>query len=175
MTQVRAQSLHEQGREFDLPNDGVATAAQKAAHSTCGVAVVHDQRAGGRVAQETPAVLRLVHPIDLLWGESVLALQSRPKVLPSSSFGVIPSPLSQSFVPPLAIGLSVVTVAATRAVAALPTTEPPFGESLVGEFARALSAIGHASIMPRDTNTRPLDAPCHADVLLDIANNGGVR
>lgn len=85
MTQVCAQALDEQRRELDLPNDGVAAAAQKTAHATRRVAVVHDQGTSGRVAQEAVAVLRLVHLIDLLGSESVLSLQPRPKVLLPSS------------------------------------------------------------------------------------------
>ena len=170
ITQVCAQSLHEQGRELYLTNDGVATATQKAAHATRRVAVVHDQGASRRVAQETATVLRLAHLIDLLGSEPVLARQSRPKVLLSSSLRVSPSPLSQTLVPPLAVGLSVVTIAATRAIAALAPAQPPFGERFVRQVARALAAVGHASIMPRDTNTQALDQPCHADVLLELAN-----
>ena len=56
MTQVCAQALDKQRRELDLPNDGVAAAAQKTAHTTRRVAVVHDQGTSGRVAQEAVAV-----------------------------------------------------------------------------------------------------------------------
>lgn len=174
MTQVCAQALDEQRRELDLPNDGVAAAAQKTAHTTRRVAVVHDQGTSGRVAQEAVAVLRLVHLIDLLGSESVLALQPRPKVLLSSSLRVGPSPLSQALVPPLAVGLSVVTVMAARAVAALASAQPPFGERLVRQVARALAAVGHAPIVPCGTNTPTLDQPCHADVLLELANQAEV-
>ena len=170
MTQVCTQTLHDQGRKFDLPNDGVATAAQETAHATRRVTVVHDQGASGRVAQEAAAALCLVHLIDLLGSESVLALQPRPKVLSSSSLRIGLSPISQALVPPLAIGLSVVTVAAARAVAALGSAHPPFRERLVRQVAIALPAASHAPIMPRDTNTPTLDQPCHADVLLEIAN-----
>ena len=170
MTEVADQTLYQQRRHLDLADDRVAAATQQATHSTCRVAVVHNQGASGRVAQEAATVLRLVHLVDLLGRESVLPLEPGTKVLLPGGFRVGLPPLPQALVPPLAVRLAVLAVAAARALAALASAQSPIGERIVGQVAGALPASDHTSIMPRSTNTRALDQPCHADVLLALAN-----
>ena len=170
MTEVADQTLYQQRRHLDLADDRVATATQQATHSTCRVTVVHNQGASGRVAQEAATVLRLVHLVDLLGRESVLPLEPGTKVFLPGGLRVGLPPFPQALVPPLAVRLAVLTVAATRALAALAPAQPPIRECVVGKITGALLASGHAPIMPRDTNTQALDQHCHADVLLELAN-----
>ena len=70
MTEVLDQPLHQQRGHLDLADDRVATATQQAAHPTRRMAVVHDQGPSGRVAQEAPPILRVVHLVDLIGCES---------------------------------------------------------------------------------------------------------
>ena len=170
MIEVAGQTLYQQRGHLDLPDDRVATAAQQAAHSPRRVAVVHDQDARGGVTEKASAVLRLVHFVGLLRREPVLPLEPGTEVLLSGGLRVRPTPLSQSLVPPLTIRLSILAVAAACALATLATSQPPIREGVGGQISGALSAVGHTSSMPCGTITRTLDQPCHADVLLELAN-----
>ena len=170
MIEVADQTLDQQRRHFDLADDRVAAPAQQSAHSARCVAVIHNQGTSGGVAEKTAAVLRLVHLVDLLGRESVLPPESGPKVFLPGSLRVGLPPLPKALVPPLAVRQAVLAVASTRALAALAPAQPPIGERVVGEIAGALLTSGHAYIVPRGTNTQALDQPCHADVLLELAN-----
>ena len=175
MTQIFGQTVDQQRRQLDLSDNRVAAPAKKSTDAARLVAVINDECASGRVTQEASSILRFVHLVHLLRSEPVLPLQSRPKVLRPGGLRVGSAPLSQSFVPALAVRLAVLSVAATRALSTLSSLKAPIRESIIGQIAGALAATGHALIMQRNTNTRPLDQPCHADVLLAIANGGDPR
>lgn len=174
MIEVADQTLYQQRGHLDLPDDRVAAAAQQAAHSPRRVAVVHDQDARGGVTEKASAVLSLVHFVDLPRREPVLPLEPGAEVLLSGGLRVRPTPLSQSLIPPSTIRLSVLAIAAACALATLASSQSPIGERVGGQVSGALAAVGHASIMPCGTTTRTLDKPCHADVLLELANRSEV-
>lgn len=170
MTQVLADPIQDDWRQFDLPHDRVAAPAQQAANAAGLVMVVDDEVSRRRLTQQASAVLHFAHLLDLLRREVVLPTKACSEVLLPCSFGVATAPLSQTLVSPLAVRLTVFAVAAARAVTALGPGQPPRRELGVGEVPAADTACSHASIMPCSTNTRPLDQPCHADVLLKLAN-----
>ena len=170
MTEIPDQALYEQRRHFDLADDRVAAPAQQTAHSARRVAMIHDQGTSGGVAEKATAILRFVHLFNMLGRESVLPLEPGSEVFLPGGLRVGLPPFPQALVPPLAVRLAVLTVAATRALAALTPAQPPIGERVVGKITGALLASGHIPIMPRNTSTQPLDQPCHADVLLELAN-----
>lgn len=172
MTQVCRQSLDDRRRPFDLSDDGVARAAQQSSNAPRVVAVVDHQRSVQRVAQETATVLGRAHLINLGRREPVLAHQSSADVFLSRSLRVGPAPLAQPFVPTISIRLAVLAVALARAVSADLPLNAPRGELLGRQSALArLARNRHASIIaPTGDTSTPLDEPCHADVLLELAN-----
>jgi hypothetical protein len=172
VTQILAQALDQQRGLFHLTHDRVATPAQQAAYASGGVAVINDEIPTGGVAEKAATTLGLPHLFQVLGGQAVLPHEAGAQVFLPSGFRVRSAPCAQTFVPASFVCLSVLAVAAGRACAALPAFKTPLGELRVGQVLGAEAACRHQEIMSRDTNTQPLDQPCHADVLLEIANQG---
>lgn len=169
MTQVLDKTLDDQRRQFDLTHDRVAAAAQHAAHRARVVIVVDDELASGRVAEQAATTLRQAHRFDLGRREAVLPHEACADVLGPRGFGILPAPLTQTFVSTLAVRDAVCPVPFAGALAALAAGLAPVGVGGLGEISCADSAVQHESTLPRSTDTR-LDQPCHADVLLELAN-----
>lgn len=171
---VVAHAIEDVGVRFDAPEKGVAGRAERASNRPSGVAVVHEKVALD-TADQTTAVLRFLHGVDVLRGEAVLALVTGAEILGLRSLGIGAPPRTKSRVALLPVGRAVLAVAETCALSALSSAEPPIRERIVRQFARALAALGHTSTVPRNTDMQVLDQPCHADVLLEIANQEAQR
>jgi len=157
--------LEDAAVSFNTSEERVATGAQQAANMASNVAMIHEQIALN-VADQAPAVLGLAHGFNIFGGQPILSLESGAKILGLRGFGVGHAPFPQSLIATFTVALPVFTVAFARAIATFGTLPTPVGEGVIGEFAGALTASSHVSIMPRNTDTQP----CHADVLLEIAN-----
>lgn len=168
--QDRAVRLH-------AAEERVATRAQKAAHFTCAVTVIHKE-VSLNIADQAAAVLRLAHHFNVIGSKPVLSLQSRADVLRARSLWIITSPLAQARV---ALLLVVLGVLPRHLVAAVLAVRAAIGAVSVSrscvllqrKLATALCAdlgLHASSITRRRDMTTELDSPCHADVLLEIAN-----
>jgi hypothetical protein len=169
MTEIVHEPSDQYRREFDLPHDRVAAATEQPANCSRLMVMVDDQIASRGVTEDAPTVLRLAHGVNLGGGESVLPHQPCAQILCPRSLGVRSAPLAKSLVPAPSVGDPVGAVPLASAGAALGPAAPPVGEVGIGKFAGADAAGEHDPIMPRGTDTQP-DQPCHADVLLELAN-----
>ncbi|MFA5712349.1 MAG: hypothetical protein WDA30_27635 [Mycolicibacterium sp.] len=178
MTQVLANALDQEWHQLNLADDRVAAPAQESAHSAGVVAVVDYQVAVRRVAEQATPILRLAHGLDVLRRQPVLPHQPSAQILSPRSLGVGPTPFSEALVAPRLVRLPVLPAAFVRARLAVRA-----------QVLARLRERGQRQILPtvgaparlhvfslawsRDSATqarRPLDQPCHADVLLEVAN-----
>lgn len=166
MVQVVAQPFKDTGSQFDLAHNRVATTAEHPADAPGLVAVVNDERPGVGPAQQAPTPLSLDHGLDLGRHDLVLASEACPQILRPCGLRVAAPPFAQPFIPTLPIGLTVGTVPVADAGAALSASLTPVRESFVGTVGLADSTDHQMSI----ARLPDMDQPCHADVLLEIAN-----
>lgn len=169
MTQIFHESTDQDRRKFNLANDGVAAAAQQPTNRARVMVVIDHQFARGRVTEQAPPTLRIAHRVNLGRRKPVLAHQSGAEILRLRGFRVVTSPFAEALVPTFPVGRPVLTVPRAHAHAALGPRTTPGREGGFGELVGADSASDHVATMPCGTDT-PLDQPCHADVLLELAN-----
>lgn len=161
---VGGESIKERWGLLDLTDDRVATPAQQAADSSAAVVMVEDQKSGGYHAEEAPPALPDPHRLDLLRGQLVLAHETRAPVFGTGSFGISSAPATQAGVASWSVLHAVSPRSGIRAVPAVgPDVPTGSGEGVDRKILRAVgAAFGHAPIVPHQ--------PCHADVLLELAN-----
>ncbi len=152
---------------FNPAQERIARRAKRPANRPGRMVVIHKQDAD-HSADETSIVLRVLQLNDLFRREAVLALAAGAQILRFRGLRILLSPLAQAFISSLSICQSVGAVPVARAVPAFRTPLAPFREGRVRQFLGTDAACEHASSMPRDTSQ-----PCHADVLLELANLGG--
>lgn len=151
----------------------VARRAQRTAHAPRRVTVVDEQVTLHATYQAAP-ILGVLHLGHLPRGQAILPLVPRACVLFSGCVGIPATPLAKPRIPLLAIRLA---VAARRLIAArfTPRIEVlPRGVELRDWLLRlAIDARLHLhlSILAWRGHMALLDQPCHADVLLEIANS----
>ena len=158
--------------QFDLSNDRVATTAQQAAHFLGTMAVIHNEQPGRRSAEETPVALFSPHYGNVLRPHAVFSLESRPKVFGFSRARIIPPPASQSLI---ALLLVLLCIDATTIVRACLAVRPEVCARL-REFGKGFALLAGSTLFHLSSITQShdiLDQPCHADVLLEIANERG--
>lgn len=173
MTQVLTDPIEDRWSHLDLADERVATPAQESANAAGVVTMIDHKSAVGRVTEQTSTLLRLGHDLDLLGGEVVLPHQAGAQVLRSGRLGIRPSPLSEALVPPGLVGLSVAAAALVRARLAVGAEVlSRLREGLKRQILTAVRASLHAlSMTCQRGNVARFDQPCHADVLLEIANS----
>lgn len=172
MSEVLVNAVEDDRTLLNLTDQRIAAAAEQPAHSASLVTVVNHQRAIGRAAEEALAALGDGHRFDLVRRQPVLPHQPRAKITGPSGVRVAPAPFSKPLVAPLLISLRVLPGALIAAALAVrPQVPPGLRELVQGQRLAALGARLHAfSVTCRCDNARPLDQPCHADVLLELAN-----
>lgn len=161
---VVGQPIEHRRSLLDLTNDRVAASTKETAHAPVAMVMVEDQEPGRRPAEQATATLRDAHRFDLFGRHAVLAHEACPVVLGSSGVGVGSAPLTQAGI---ALGPVLRAVPPRSGIGAVPAIGPAVpARSREGgqrEFAGAVgTAFRHAPIMPYQ--------PCHADVLLELAN-----
>ena len=164
---VLAHADEDVGVRFDAAQERVARRAECSANGTRPMVVVHEQVAG-YAADQAPTVLRGLEVIYLLGRQTVLALVAGAQILRLRGIGILPAPFTQTLVAPFTVGYAVGAVPSARAFPTFGALLPPLGEVPVWEFAGAEAARHHGSTMPRGTDM--LEQPCHADVLLELAD-----
>jgi hypothetical protein len=172
MTQVLNQSTKQLWHQLDLAHDGVAASAEQPAHAAGRMAVINDQVAFGGAAQQAPTVLRRSHRLNLFWRELVLPHQSGSQILRFGQLRILASPLTKSFVTSCLIGLAILPISAAGADTALWSFPAPLAEfGFIQAEPASLACQQHPSIVAwsRDITT-DIDQPCHADVLIELAN-----
>lgn len=174
MTGVLSHADQDRGVGLDPAQEGVAGWAQQPAH-LAGAVVVVDEQIALNAADQAPAVLSDAHGRDVLGGESVLAHQACPQILGAGGLRVVRPPLSEPLVAP---GLVVSPVPPTAFVGAWFAVGAHvlarLAERREGQVLLAVDAplgLSHdSSFAYQRGNVSDLDQPCHADVLLEIAN-----
>lgn len=160
---------------FNSTKERVARRAERTAHSPRRVAMVHEQFAFD-AADQAPAILRSLHRRHIVGGEPVLAHIPGPEVLRSSSIGVGSTPFLKTLIASSLVFLRVLPRALVRAVLAVgPEVLARLTEAIDGKrLAAAGARLGRHrfSVACQRDNTRELGQPCHADVLLELANGG---
>lgn len=172
MVEVADKTLDDHGGQLDLPHDRVAAPAQQAPHTAGHMAMVDDEHAVNRVAQETPVALPGSQLIDLGRRQPVLAHQPSAQVLRASGSWIASPPLAQSLVPTLAVGGPVLAVPPARTAATLAPLPTPVRKRFVGLIDAANLAFHPQQPSAVAWHGSKLDQPCHADVLLELANPG---
>lgn len=164
---------------FNPAQEGVAARTEQATHAPRCVAVVYEQ-ARFDATDQAPAALRLVHRLNVVGREAVLALEPGSDVLCSGRLGVLPAPFPESFIAASLVRLGVLP---SRRIAALLAVRPSLTAVAVAStrklidwlrlFAlRARLGFHIPSVTVRRDMVRRLDQPCHADLLLVLANGG---
>lgn len=172
MTGVLSHSQEDLGVRLNAPQERVAARAEHPPHPARFMAVIHEQFALG-AAYQTPPFLCNAHRLDLVGSQPILTLESSAEILGSGRFGVRPTPLTQSSVSLLAILLA---VAARYLIAARLAPGVEVLASRIELRSRlvcpALDAgLGlHVPSLAWHGQMAWLDQPCHADVLLELAN-----
>ena len=174
MGQVAVEVGEDVRSAFDLAQEGVARPTQQPPHAPSVVAVVDYQRSVGTLAEQAPPTLSGRHLVHLLRCEPVLPSQPRPLVLGFGGLRVPASPLSEAFVPSGLVGLRVRPTPLVRALLAVRAEVLARAAEVLGGL--RLPAVNTRlrlhlfSITVRRAGAGLLDAPCHADVLLELAN-----
>lgn len=151
--------------------EGVAGSAKHRAHHTAPVAVVNDERCFNGADSAAPFLGRR-HSLHFRDGQAVVLPQTFPLVNCARRIGVLRAPSSQTRVSRGAISRSIFRTSAVRARTAVRAPVAPRlreRRKRQGLFAVRAGSRVH-------TNTiRQLDQPCHADVLLNLANKKRAR
>lgn len=156
--------------DLDLADQCVAAPTQQPTNTTGLVAVVNDQQPVERIAEETPSALRDSHCLDLVRGQSVLPHESRTEILGLGCIGILTPPLSEPFVALRSVVSAVLAVPAAHTRPAFPALPTPLGEGF-SELVRLADSADHSpSIALLHGTAFGLDQPCHADVLIELAN-----
>lgn len=173
MTEILNQAGNEQRRQLDLADDGIAAATEQSANHARFMVVIHYKVSRIRGAEQTSTTLQFPHRIDLGWRQAVLLHEPSAEILLLGSAWIGPAPFAQSLIAALSIGLTVLAIACARALATDAAMATPFGEHADVKITGA-SGTGncHASSVARSRGNarRHADQPCHADVLLELAN-----
>lgn len=172
MTQVLADPVKDDRRQLNLTDERVAAPTEEPAHTTSVVTVVHHEIAARGIAEQASTSLGLRHRLNLLGREVVLPHQAGAQVLGPRSLGVRPTPLTEALIPTSLVGLPVPTAAFVRARLAVgPQVLARLREGLKRQVLTTVCASLHAiSMAYQHGNVWRLDQPCHADVLLELAN-----
>lgn len=167
---VRPQPVEQSWSHLDLPYDGVTTSAEQAPHPLSVVAVVDHELAGAGLAEQALAALRLPHRHHLIWCEVILPGEPCPQVFSPRRIRVLSAPLAQPLVPAAPVGLSVSTVPVADTRTAFPASATPIGVIGIGLIDATYPAGHFYSLARLHGMGLGLDSPCHADVLLELAN-----
>lgn len=157
---------------FHAAKERIAAWAQQAANVPTRVAVVHEKGTLYPANQASP-FLGLAHSFNVFRRQPILALQTGPKVFGLGCIRILSAPLAKALVAPIPVGLPILTgrlVPAVFAVGAKILTR--LGEPFEGKGVAALRTSLHVFSMSyqRGNTQRRADLPCHADVLLELAN-----
>lgn len=164
---------------LDPAEECITTRAQQAADATRYVAVVHKQ-VTLNTADQASTTLCDSHCFNIFGCQPVLALQAGTEVFGSGRIRIGPAPFSESFVAASFVLLRVLAslgVPAPLAIGAQTNSVLRARFGVLGQWqvlvAFAASFSSHVSSIAcaRDTASgEHADQPCHADVLLEIAN-----
>lgn len=174
MTQVLADPLKNHRSQLDLPNKRVAASAEEPADASCVVTVINHEVTIGGTTKQASTMLRLRHCVNLFGREVVLPHQARPEILRLRGLGVRSTPLAETLVAASLVRLSVSAAALVRARLAVgPEVLARLREGRKRQVSSAVRAALHVlSMTYRRDNVWHVDQPCHADVLLELANGG---
>ena len=175
MTRVLSHPHEDLRVRLDTTQERVAAGAQEAPHATRRVAVVDEQVALDAADQAAP-ILGNAHRLDVLRREPVLPFEACALILRAGRLGVRPTPLPETFVPASLVRLAVLPGALVRAGLAVGVAVSTRAMEVVDRLRLAagrapLHLRFHASSVAWPCDTVQFDLPCHADVLLDIANS----
>lgn len=161
---------------FNATKEGVATRAEQTPNSPRRVAVVDEQCAFNGANHASPHLGRS-HCLHLFRSQAVLALQPGPCILSPGRIWIAQSPLPKPLIPSFLVGLPIFARPRVTAILAVGTQfgagaitrlcEPFFRETLGAHracFHSRSIAVKHGSVC--------WNQPCHADVLLELANGG---
>jgi hypothetical protein len=167
VVQVGADRVEQARGQLDLPDDGVAATTEHPPHAATYVAVVDNQDTPVRTTEQAPPTLGIDHRCGFLRSELVLPCEPSALVLRSRRLGVAPPPRSKALVPLGLVGLAVLTVPDAHARPALSSPTTPVRVRRIGLFDLA-DSTDHVPSIARLHGT--VDQPCHADVLIELAN-----
>lgn len=166
VVQVTHHPLEDRRGRFNLPNERVARTAEQATYPPRLVAVIHDEHPIPTVAEAASPALRLPHRLHLRLGEPVLRHEGSPAVFGPSGLRVLSPPLPKALVSSSLVGLAVLPVPVTHTRAALASLSAPVGE----RFGRLVDGADTTDHLLSIVVMHGIDQPCHADVLLELAN-----
>lgn len=176
MTQILVDPAENDRSSLHLSNNGVTATTEEPSHATTVVAMVHNQIPVGGIAEKATPSLGVGHRTDLLRGQLVLPHQSRPEVASLGSLRISATPLSQALVTARFILLRVLPSSFIGAAFAIGPKVLARLRELIQRQRLAAAGAGlclHPFSMTCQRDIAfGLDKPCHADVLLELANGG---
>jgi len=172
---VAADSIQDHRGRLDLADERIARSAEQPANASRCVAVVDNEHPAISVTEQAAAILSGPHSLDFGLSESVLRHECSSPVLRLGCLGVLPSPLTQPLVASHLVGLPVVPVPGADAPPAFSPVAAPVRKGLIRHIDRAHATDHVLSIARMHGMVTALDQPCHADVLLELANNQGTE
>lgn len=170
MVEISAQPRKDGWRKFNLPHYGIAASAEQAPNPTRCVAMVNNEIAVVAPTKQTAATLLLAKSGNLRGGQAVFPDEPSAQIFCPGRIRIGSPPFAQSLISPLAIGGPVGAVSFPYAKSALPPGQP-VSRVLGGiPIHSTNSAIHRVKSSTAAWHGVGLDQPCHADVLLELAN-----
>jgi hypothetical protein len=151
---------------LDAPQESVARPTEHLPNDTASVAVIDNERGLDRADSASPALCS-IHGLNFGHGQSIVLSQPLALIDRAGSGGVRGAPPSEALVSLGSIACCVFRAPAVRAGAAVRApVAPRFGER---RERQSLFAVRADACVHNDT-IHQHDQPCHADVLLELAN-----